>query len=155
MSWEGLEGLDLTTTKMSENVILSPGKHVVKITEATIVSDNEKKQQQLQISYANDDGNIRQWLTVYNPSANEKEHDKQLQYGRRNFRILLKKLGHAADNAPHPDWLVGKTIGINVKDNVYNNKTKTEVQYFFDVDTEAGDQTSGDKKDDMEDAIPF
>jgi hypothetical protein len=143
MSWEGLEGLDLAGVEVSQQKILGPGKHVVTITDAKIVSNENTKTHQLELSYENSDGNLRQWIVLNHPTS-----EMAVKIGKEQLKKLLLMTGHDGETAPSPDYFKGKDVGIGVKEEVYNNKTRTKVNYHYEAPkpTEAAD---------LDDAIPF
>jgi len=143
MSWEGLEGLDLAGVEVSQQRILGPGKHVVKITDAKVVSNENTKTHQLELSYENSDGNLRQWIILNHPTSPD-----AVRIGKEQLKKLLLITGHDGVSAPSPDYFRGKSVGVNVKEEVYNNKTRTKVSYHY----EAPKPTEGAE---LDDAIPF
>jgi hypothetical protein len=143
MSWEGLEGLDLAGVEVSQQKILGPGKHIVTITDAKVVSNENTKTHQLELSYENSDGNLRQWIVLNHPTS-----EMAVKIGKEQLKKLLLMTGHDGEAAPSPDYFKGKAVGIGVKEEVYNNKTRTKVNYHY----EAPKPTEGAE---LDDAIPF
>jgi hypothetical protein len=142
MSWEGLEGLDLAGVEVSQQKILGPGKHVVTITDAKIVSNENTKTHQLELSYENSDGNLRQWIVLNHPTS-----EMAVKIGKEQLKKLLLMTGHDGETAPSPDYFKGKDVGIGVKEEVYNNKTRTKVNYHYEAPKPTEDK--------LDDAIPF
>jgi len=141
----GLEGMDLSDVEVSTNRILSVGRHVVKINDATVEKDDSKDTARLVLSYENSDGSIRQWIYLYHGGS-----PKATEVGKKQLKELLLMTGHDGKEAPNPSYFKGKSVGINVKNEEYNGKTQSKVSYFFTPKEK--EASSGDIKDDE---IPF
>lgn len=144
MSWEGLEGLNLSDVEVKAPVsILGPGRHVVTIADSKIVSNDSTKSHQLELEYKNDTGTVRQWITLYHPSSVD-----AVRIGKERLKGLLLHLGHDGKSAPSPEYFRGKQVGINIKEKLRDGKTRTEVNYYF---TPSKDEA----KKKLDDEIPF
>ena len=130
--WNGMEGIDLTDVAVKQGVsILQAGRHPVRITGAAINTDDVKKTHTLEIKYANDKGVCTQQLLIL--------------------------VGHTGNSSPAPSFLVGKKIGINIKEEMYEGKTKTKVNYHYapsPVELKALD-ANGSAAVELDDKIPF
>lgn len=151
MSFNGFEGIDLTGVEATDMRVLGTGRHVVKITEAKIKSDKNKGMHQLELKYSNDHGSIRHWIIVYHKSSAE-----ATRIGLEQLKSLLLILGHEGDKTPDVNWFVGKTVGINVKEETYQGQTKLRVNYNFDPDSSgAEEETKRGEHGEIEDTIPW
>jgi len=124
MSFNGFENMDLSGVEVKKD-ILGVGEHVVKITDAKI--EAKDRAHQLVLNYENDDGNIRQWIFVSHPSSSDAQ-----RIGLEQIKKLLLVTGHDGKVTPDVAYFKGKTVGIGVKNDTYNGKTKTKVSYHFD-----------------------
>lgn len=145
MSWEGLEGLNLSDVEVKAPVsILGPGRHVVTIADSKVVANDSTKSHQLEIEYKNDTGTVRQWITLNHPTSAD-----AVRIGKERLKSLLMHLGHDGQEAPSPDYFRGKQVGINIKEKLRDGKTRTEVNYYFTPPKEEV------KKEKLDDQIPF
>jgi len=144
----GLEGMDLSGVEVKQNTMLPVGRHVVKITDASVERNDAKNTATLNLTYANDGGSIRQWIYVFHgnsPAATE--------IGKKQLKELLILLGSDGNEAPSVSFFKGKTVGINVKSEEYNGKTNSKVSYHFKPEA-AKSQTAGAGAP-LDDEIPF
>lgn len=148
MSWNGLEGLNLADVEIKTNTILKPGRHVVKIVEAKVVSNEKNKTHQLELEYKNDDGSLRQWIILNHPTS-----EAAVRIGKEQLKKLLLLTGHDGNEAPSPDYFKGKNVGVGVKEETYNQKTQTRVSYHFDA-AEIADKSKASAEP-LDDIIPF
>ena len=149
MPWQGFQNIDLSSVvndRPESKRILQRGRHVVKITDATIASDESKGTHQLELSYENSDGVIRQWIIVNHKS------EKAVEIGLQQVKDLLLNLGHDGNSTPAVAWFKGKTVGINVKDDTYNGTTRPRVNYTFKAEEGASTDAKGGIPNDE---IPF
>lgn len=138
MSFQGFSNVDLSSINIDDGPIretLQMGRHEVTITEASI-DDGREGKKDLVLSYSNDKGAIRQWLTIYDPNTvkNDKGEAQQPEYVNINWtqiKKLLKFIGHEADETPDPSYFVGKNVGINVKQSEYKGKKQLRINYHF------------------------
>jgi len=149
MSWNGLEGLNLADVNVSDARILGPGKHVVSISEAKIVANDANKTHQLELEYKNSDGSCRQWIILNHPTSTD-----AVRIGKEQLKKLLLLTGHDGKEAPSPDYFKGKKVGIGVREETYNNKTRTRVKYHFDPKEVSGEAAPAQEKP-LDDIIPF
>lgn len=147
MSWNGLEGMSLSDVQVNDTRILGVGKHVVSIVGAKVVANENNKTHQLELEYKNSDGTCRQWIILNHPTSSD-----AVRIGKEQLKKLLLLTGHDGNSAPSPDYFNGKTVGIGVKEEQYNGKTRTRVSYHFDPKEVASKSPSNDKLDDV---IPF
>lgn len=140
----GLEGLDLSGVEVKERPsILGLGEHIVSITDAKVVRNDEKKTAQLELTYENSDGSIRNWLWVYHASKPGAQ-----QTGLKQVKELLLTLGHDGNTMPGVEYFKGKAVGINIVNDEYMGKVRKKVNYHY-----AAPQTEDKKK--LDDEIPF
>ena len=151
--WNGMEGIDLTDVVVKQGVsILSVGRHPVRITGAAINTDDAKKTHTLEIKYANDKGVCTQWINLNHPTSTE-----SVRIGLEQLKQLLILVGHTGETSPAPSWLVGKKVGINIKEEIYEGKTKTKVNYHYapsGAELKSLD-TDSSATADLDDKIPF
>tara|TARA_S200000501_G_scaffold116667_1_gene109643 strand:+ start:156 stop:620 length:465 start_codon:yes stop_codon:yes gene_type:complete len=146
MSFQGFSNVDLSSIAIDDGPIretLQMGRHEVTITEATI-DDGKEGKKDLVLSYNNDKGSIRQWLTIYDPKTvkNDAGVDQQPEYVNINWiqiKKLLKFTGYEADETPDPAYFVGKKVGINIKQTEYMGKKQLRVNYHWMPDAAASD----------------
>lgn len=147
-NFTGFEGMDLSGVEVSDRRVLGPGRHVVKITEAKVTADKNKGLHQLEVAYSNDDGGIRNWLTLNYPSSPE-----ATRIGLEQLKALLLCLGHEGDKTPPVEWFRGRTVGINVKSEMYNGKEQLKVNYHWSPSEQMSE--SGAATGHIEDKIPW
>ena len=151
--WNGMEGIDLTDVVVKQGIsILQVGRHPVRITGAAINTDEVRKTHTLEIKYANEKGVCTQWITLNHPTSTE-----AVRIGLEQLKQLLILVGHTGDASPAPSWLVGKKVGISIKEEIYEGKTKTKVNYHYapsSVELKALD-ANGSAAVEIDDKIPF
>jgi len=127
--------------------LLEVGDHIVTITEAKVAADAARGTHQLELSYENDNGKIRNWLYINHPTS-----EKATENGLRQIKRLLIALGHEGDVTPEDvAYFRGKKVGINVYDDMYTGTAKRRVKYHFNPAEKASTQTDTKLNDD----IPF
>ena len=156
MSFQGFSNIDLSKIEDDERQTLPVfdiGRHTVVIEDAKI-NDSKKHdgRKELELTYKNNQGQLREWLIIYDPETVKDEDGKEQQkeYVNINWRKIKKMLtlmGHEANETPDVSWFHGKTIGINVKKHMYNGETQMRVNYHFMPPNVAGQ--------DLDDKIPF
>ena len=96
------------------------------------------------VSYANDDGQIRQWIYLNHPKS-----EKATEIGLIQVKRLLIAVGHDGNSTPDDvNYLKGKKVGIKVVDDEYNGEVKKKVSSHFAVE-------GADNSNDLDDEIPF
>ena len=150
MAWNGMENLDLSGVTVKQGTsILGVGRHAVKVIEAGIKTDEVKKTHTLEVKYENDKGVITQWIILNHPTSTD-----SVRIGMEQLKQMLVLMGHEGSASPAPSWLVGKAIGVSIKDREYNGKTQTRVNYHYALSDEELEKLGG-KSATLDDAIPF
>ena len=92
MSFQGFSNVDLSSISIDDGP-LQTGRHEVTITEATI-NDGKEGKKDLVLSYNNDNGSIRQWLTIYDPKTvkNDAGVEQQPEYVNINWAVSYTHL---------------------------------------------------------------
>ena len=137
--------------------IFNAGKHDVTITESKVdVKSNTDVQ--IELKYANADGQIRQWITWVSA-----DNDRQ-KWGRERFAKILNSLGMDSSVTPPIETIRGIPLTINVKNKTYLckkdkiNKTIDEVNYTMPIkstELKAADSQAPDAGKPLDDEIPF
>lgn len=130
-----LTDMDLTTTQMSGGGVLTPGRYVVRVKEATF----EKTQTggagvRFKLEDVNGSGVISYWINTHLPGK-----EKAQEIGRGELKRLLTVGGHPNPNKPSDIGLYkGLTFGATIRANTYEDKFKNvrnsvEVGAVFDA----------------------
>ena len=144
MSFNGFANIDLSHLKDDRPAMLGVGSHEVTINDAKVEANAGKGTHQLVVSYANDDGQIRQWIYLNHPKS-----EKATEIGLIQVKRLLIAVGHDGNSTPDDvNYLKGKKVGIKVVDDEYNGEVKKKVSSHFAVE-------GADNSNDLDDEIPF
>ena len=143
MSFNGFANIDLSHLKDDRPSILGVGSHEVTINDAKVEANAGKGTHQLVVSYANDDGAIRQWIYLNHPNS-----PKATEIGLIQVKRVLIAVGHDGESTPDDvSYLKGKKVGIKVVDDEYNGEVRKKVSSHYAL------EKSGD--DGPDDEIPF
>ena len=111
--------------------VLSPGKYVVKVTEAKVEDTKAGTGKVLKIRLSCKDGVISDNINIYNPSA------EATKIGLEQLKALLVNGGH-----PDPDnigvhgvpSIVGLTVGVIVGSEMYQGSPSSKVKGYLHPD---------------------
>lgn len=163
--------LDLSGNSIeSGSVMLEPGRHVTKITDASITNTKTGGKQVLVVLTAmNGDGSIRDYINIVVPGASADEKKAMSQrIGRDRLKALLHFGGHKnPDNPGDISSMIGLVVGVNVTEDEYEDKegnkrkgsrVKRGGAYFSPSELgHSGGPSSGgsSRRDDLDDDVPF
>jgi hypothetical protein len=133
--------------------IFNAGRHDVTITESK-VNVHSNTDVQIELKYANDNGQIRQWITWVSETE---EHQK---WGRERFAKILHSLGMDSTVTPPIETIRGIPLTINVVNKVSkkDGKARDEVNYTIPIKSttlKASDSQAPAAGKPLDDEIPF
>ena len=125
--------LNLSGVQVKTGSFLKPGKHLVKIKEATMEKTNSGgAKAEIKFEALNGSGSITNWYNLFLPGK-----EKATQIGREQFKTLLVMGGHPSPDKPGDiGSLKGLVVGISVRENEYekNGETRKGVEVAFAFD---------------------
>ena len=134
--------------------IFNAGKYDVTITESK-VNVRSATDVQIELKYANDDGQIRQWITCVSETE---DHQK---WGRERFTKILHSLGMDATVTPPIETIRGIPLTINVVNKISkkDNQARDEVNYTMPIkkssELKVKDSQAPAEGKPLDDEIPF
>lgn len=141
--------LDLSNVQVSQaperKRMFQKGNHEVFIRDAEVKKTN-KGGEQLEVSYENDTGWIKQWIMYSHPTS-----AIAANIGKETLKKLLVTLGYEGNTPPSVDWFKGKAVEIYCyPKNDQNGEPKMTVGTDYKAVTAKANPLG-----DLDDEIPF
>lgn len=133
--------------------IFKAGRHDVTITESK-VNVKSNTDVQIELKYANDDGQIRQWITWVSDTPDYQK------WGREKFAKILNSLGMDSTVTPPIETIRGIPLTINVINKISkkDGQARDEVNYTMPIKStalKAADSQAPEAGKPLDDEIPF
>ena len=133
--------------------IFNAGRHDVTITESK-VNVKSNTDVQIELKYANADGQIRQWITWVSDTPDYQKG------GRERFAKILNSLGMDSTVTPPIETIRGVPLTINVVNKISkkDGQARDEVNYTMPIkstELKAADSQAPDAGKPLDDEIPF